>query len=309
MSENAIELPTVERSRMQSEKEKYNKEYIDEVYERLLKKRGIIMLPVEFNTTIDNIKNIISDYKDIARFVVKVNGDKYVVFRYKPIIKERIDVKSVLKEADEAYKSGNFKKSLEMYLDVLPIFSNPSAFIYSRIGLSLLRIGKKIDAVDYLLMATYMFRKEEKEVDYTELIDNIRFGPTGVDDKKVIVNMSDYEFDYWSEDSINMETFDKVNDYVLLTNLDLETACSNLGLTKEQEGIMKLLYAREFFIRKEIKKGEQFLKSYEESEYKTKDSKKLYEEIKRTKKLYANREVDNSKKLLLSLQPRSKKNN
>ena len=310
MSDIDFELSETEKSRIKAEKEKYSRDYIDEVYERLLKQRGIIMLPVQHSFTIYKIKDITEGYKDLVRFVVKVNGEKFVVFRYKPTFQERIDVKEIMREADEAYKAGDYRKSRDLYLDILPIFSRPSSFIYSRLGLSLFKSGKKKQAIDYLLMANYMAKKEERDVDYTELINTLRFGVVGEAEKKVDVDIKDTDFDYWSEDdNFGVSNFDEINDYILLTGSDVETACRKFGLTEEKINIVKLLYAREFFMRKEAKKGDQFLKSYEESEFKTRASKTLYDEIKRTKKLYAHREEIGSKKLLLSLQPKAKNNN
>lgn len=303
------EITKIERNRRQEEIEKYNNEYIDNLYNKLMIEHGIILLPVDYNTTIEKIKDQTKEYKNMVRFVINVNGDRYIAFRYKPIEHERIDVKSILQEADEAYKSSDFKKSSELYFKLLPVFSKPSSFIYSRLGISLLKIGKRQKAVDYLILATYMAKKEEKTIDYTGLIDKIRFDTPDDDNKRVRVNMTSSDFDYWNEQNNDIELFDRVNDYILLTGQDVETASKTLGLTDEQINIINLLYAREFFIRKEAKKGEQFLKVYEESDCKTKKSKELYTEIQRTKKLYANRKPDSSKRLLLSLQPKNKNNN
>ena len=49
---------------------------------------------------------------------------------------------------------------------------------------------------------------------------------------------------------------------------------------------VKLLYAREFFFKGMVDKGEEFLKSYERSSNKSADNKKMYREIINNKKLY-----------------------
>ena len=311
MSEFVFETSTTENSRIRAEKEKYSREYIEDVYDELMRQHGIIMLPVEYSPTIDKIKDITEEYKNMVRFVVNVGGEKFVVLRYKPIIQERLDIKEILKEADEAFKSGDYKTAKVLYFELLTVFSKPSSFIYSRTGMSLYKLGKKKQAIDYLLMANYMAKKEERDVDYTDLINKLRFGSVDEIDKKISVNMSDSDFTYWTEGNFHgVDNFDEINDYILLKGVDVETACKELGISREKANIVKLLYAREFYMRKDVKKGDQFLKAYEESEYKTTYSKSLYDEIKRTKKIYVNRKQDSSKKLLLSLQPgKPKKDN
>ena len=298
----------IRKSRIETEKNKYNEDFIEECYKQLIKEQGIIMLPFTYQQTGNNILEMLEGRENMVKFVVQLNGDKYIVLRYKPINRETIDVKDVFAQANEAFKSKDYHKSVELYSNLFNVFSKPSSFIYSRIGLSLLKIGKKRQAVPYLQMATAMAKKEEKDIDYTDLVESIRNGVVDEEERKANVVMDDSDFDYYSSDNYyGINNFDAINDYILLTGVDVETACLKFGLSKEDTDIVKLLYAREFFTRKEMKKGEQFLKSYEESENKTGKSKELHYEIVRKKKIYANGREESSKKLLLSLQPKTKK--
>ena len=65
-----------------------------------------------------------------------------------------------------------------MFERVLPKIENPRSFIYSKLGIAYRNITKDIDyskAIDYLTLATAASASEENVVDYTDLINKLKF--------------------------------------------------------------------------------------------------------------------------------------
>lgn len=105
-------------------------------------------------------------------------------------------------------------------------------------------------------------------------------------------------------DCYGIDNFDEINDFIIESGLDVESACQQLNLTPEQIDIINLIYAREFYMQGDFKRGDIFLKSVEQSKFKTKITIKILEEIKRKRKFYQNRQVEEPRKLVLSLKPK-----
>ena len=86
----------------------------------------------------------------------------------------------------------------------------------------------------------------------------------------------------------------------------MESACCKLGMTPEQINTIKLIYAREFYIRGDFHKGDSFIQSVEKSKEKTKKTISLFDEVRRSRKYYQYRKLDTPRQLNLSLQPTKK---
>lgn len=71
----------------------------------------------------------------------------------------------------------------------------------------------------------------------------------------------------------------------------------------EEANIVRLIYARGFYMLSDFRKGDLFLKAVEKSKNKNKQINMLLEEIKRCKRLYPYRQSEMTNKLILTCKP------
>lgn len=119
------------------------------------------------------------------------------------------------------------------------------------------------------------------------------------------MNLSDFN-DMDANDFYGIENFDTINSIVAETKLDVESVCKKLNMTSEQIDLVKLIYAREFYILGEYHRGDIFLNSVDKSKNKTKRVIKLCSEIRKNKSFYKNRKLDFPRQLVLTAIPRKK---
>ena len=182
-----------------------------------------------------------------------------------------------------AFFSGDYDESLDKLLFVFDRLTRPNEFIYRMIGNNYYKKGDYAKAADYYTVEGLLclekgveFKSESK----LELIKGELF--SGLIREMHFVNDED-TYNIFDYESVK---FDAVNDLVLLTGIDVESACQQLGLNRDMTNSVKLLYAREFFFKGMLDKGEELLKSYERSTNKSANNKKMYREIINNKKLY-----------------------
>lgn len=280
------------------------KEFVSEKHRELLQNKGIILLEAMSDEKIFNILQIVKDYPDIVASVIKDENSKRIFLRYKPYLKETININKVYNEGNKAYNEKMYQKCIDNYLQLLEIFDEPKASIYAKLGLSYMKINNKKLAIDYLTIATALSKDEKIDIDFSSLIVSLK-GEFSSGEFKSSIKMRKSDFSYDSANEVyRVENFDEINSYIVNSGLDVESACKNINMTSEQIDIIKLVYAKEYYSQGHIEKGDLFLKSFERSKNKTKESIKMYREIMKNKKFYQNRQVHEPRKLSLSLKPR-----
>lgn len=157
-------------------------------------------------------------------------------------------------------------------------------------------------AIDYFTVATELSKKEEKSYDFTDLIAKLK-GTIDKKNKKPRFTMKVEDFNN-NDNYYGIENFDEITSYILESKLDVETACQKLNISNEEIDIIRLIYARKFYSQGSYDKGDQFLKSVEQSKNKSEFTIKLIEEIRKNKKFYINRSNENEKILALTLKPK-----
>lgn len=288
------------------EKRDSEKRFIAKKYEELLEKKGIILLRPMDDDRIDLIFEIIEEYPDMVAFVIGEGNNQQVVLRYKPVIKEYVDVKSLSNLSSQTYKEQKYSECIKINLQLLQFFDEPKAVTYYRIGLSYMMQRKTALAIDYLTIANALAKKEKLDNDYTDLIARLK-GEIPKEDAKPFFRMTQSDFDYRDVNNYyGIENFSEINAYILETGLDVESACEQMGLTSEETDIVKLIYAREFYIQENNDKGDLFLKSVERSKNKTEKIREIFEEVRNNKRFYPNRQGDTSTELIFSLKPTKK---
>ena len=89
--------------------------------------------------------------------------------------------------------------------------------------------------------------------------------------------------------------------------MDIESAISKLELSEEEGSIVILLCAYQYFLQNDTNKGNEFLKTYEKSEFKTDNTKRMYQEIIKNRKIYPAKNEDKTYRLALTI--KTKKSN
>lgn len=282
--------------------------FIDLKYKKLVNDKGIILLKSMDDNKIERILGLVNEYPDMVAFVIEDNFKKRIVLRYKPFIEEFVDSKNIISLAEKAYKEGNFDECIEKYSFLLQVFNEPRSFIYFKIGMSYFKKKNKSLALDYLTIASAIAKKENRNVDYSNLFAKLRGGSlTEKEERKPTFVMSQKDFNYHDvNDYYGIENFAQINSYINESGLDVETACNQLGLASETINLIKLIYAREFYTQGNYTKGDLFFKSVEKSKEKTKEVIQIMEEIRKNKRFYKNRQGEDLLQLSLTLIPKEK---
>lgn len=299
--------PQIIKEEIKQEKRDSEKEFIAKKYQELSKKKGIILLRPMDDVRIERIFKMIEDYPDMVAFVIGEGNQQQVVLRYKPVIDEYVDGKNLINLGNQAYKEGNFDECINNYLLLLQLFDEPRSVVYSKLGLAYMKKWQIPLAIDYLTIANALSKKEKVDFDYSGLIARLK-GDISQEDAKPHFKMTQRDFNYSDVNNYyGIENFSEINAYIIESGLDVESACEQMGFTPEETDIVKLIYAREFYRQGNYDKGDLFLKSVERSKNKTKETRKIFEEVRKNKRFYQNRQGDTPTELVLSLVPKKKK--
>lgn len=277
------------------------REYISKKY-REVTKRGVVLLDKMNKEKREVIHQIIKEYKDVASYDIGDVEPKQVALRYRPYVKGMVHFKKLKDEGTAAYKNGDYDECINKYLPLL-YFREPRAFVYAHIGLAYLKKGKKKIAMDYLTIATSISKLEGSRLDYTDLVRSIK---TSMDERNIAMREEDF-LQGVVESNYQKLDFRKIIDYLNKNNLDIESTISKLELNEEEGSIVILLCAYQYFLQNDTNKGNEFLKVYEKSGFKTDNTKRMYQEIIKNRKIYPAKNEDKTYRLALTI--KTKKSN
>lgn len=270
-------------------------------YYKKLPNNGIALLGPMTEDKSNKILEIAGSYEDVLSYIITDEfGDKRIMLKY--CDKIDIDHREIYKAAKDAYANKEIDKSIELNLKLLKFYDAPTSNIYAILGISFMKKKNIPLAIEYLTVANHFVKEAGLNYDYENLLLRLKGGKIDKEDLKsnVKINISEYD-DTTNYYGIN--NFDEIDDYIIETGLDVETACYNINLSLEETQIIKLIYAREYYIQGLINKGDQFFKSVEKSKDKTKKVIQIMEEIRKNKKFYQTRTVDNLRPLVFTLKP------
>lgn len=272
--------------------------FLDKKRSELLKNKAIILLDEMPRERAKRLNKIANKYSDISSFIIGDDDKSQVVLRYNPYLDDPVSVQNLITKGNLAYKEGNYDYCIECYLQLLR-FGTPSILVYVKLGSAYMRKYDKEKAIEYFSIATHLSKEENGEFDFTELIENLK---CSIRKPKFEMQISDFTND---DKYYGIENIDEITNYIMTSNLDVESACEKLGMNIEQIDIIRLIYAREYFSHGYNAKGEEFLKVVEKRKNKSLFVKKILDEIRKNKKIYSNRPSENSWQLKLTLKPRS----
>ena len=264
---------------------------------KLIQNRGIVILP---KGDINKQLMLAKIYNDNTAFTIDDEaGIERVVLKFKDPKSE-----NKIEEAEQHYKKQRYPKAIRAYLNVLECGKPYSSFVYTRLGISYLKLHDKEKALPYLIVANDSLVKNKSKYNLVDLINKTK-GVYAPYQDKPYTEVELEEFDKNVELTDDATIFNKVYAYILENNVDVETASKCLNLDEYQTNIVKLMFAIEFYKQKEHAIGDMFVKSIDQK-YKNDKVREMLNEINSRKKFYANRNEDKMD-LPITLKPKNSK--
>ena len=247
-----------------------------------------------------NIRDAIHEYiktqDDIAAFNIDKDEKRRVVLRYKPFIKEYVNIPDTAKKARRCYANQKYEEAA-IYYELLLKIGKPRDITYGGYGLTLLKLHRKKEAIECLKIATIISRDSDRTLDYSDLIAGLE-NVVKDEDKKPRVKVNEKEF---TEDTKKDIDENLINDIIVLSqegDISLIDACNKLGLSNDEINYIKLLYARDCYYLGRVDEGDTYFRQVEKSKNKSKKVKDLYKKIQLDKKYYPSR-LDEEKNQLI----------
>ena len=261
-------------------------------------------------------RSLIRDYikfnygEDVTTFSLGAESERRVVLRYKPVVREHVDIKEVLDNARSAYSLGKYENSegdfdsansrfneAAEYYELALKIGKPFASTYSGYGMTLYRLGRMKEAIDCLKVATIMSKTEGNgKIDFSDLIEKLE-NPPKKEDRKPNVVVQESEFEDKQESGLSNELINDIIGLTLEGEISLIDACKKLNLSEDDTNYIKLLYARDCYYLGNDTMGDKYFKQVEKCK-KSPRVKELYKEVLANKKYYHNRYDENGNQLV-----------
>ena len=269
-------------------------QFAEEIHQRLIKMQGIMLLENYNDETTKLLMNIFERYIDIMSFVIEDNGQKRIVLRYRPLMnRSGYETRNILNEAKTAYNTCDYEMCIKDCLVLIHIMYEPRYYVYSLLGLAYYKKGDLKRAIDYLVVADYLAKKENSQHDYLDLIGHLREKVNGNDEVRI-----DNKF-------FGIKDFNKINKEIMASGEDVDTACTKMGMLPETRSLIKLIYAKCFYASGDIEKGDDFFQSVFDLKIKSTKIEKLLNTVQKNRDFCQKQREYSSIPLSLSLAPKS----
>lgn len=156
---------------------------------RLSKEKGVILLEPMSDEQIDRILKNSKSYFNIKCYVIENDNEKRIVLEYKNSPSESIDVQELLNLSKYYYENKEYLAAIDLNLKIISNVSYPGSLVYFNIAISYIKLGDKAKALDYLIIANYYAKKDNKDITYDELIERIKNELANTSDKQYIINL------------------------------------------------------------------------------------------------------------------------
>ena len=319
IKEEVKEIPQLQETKPVVEKtiEIYNltdsdKQKIDAKVEKMHNGRMFFLLDPMPEAKRHAIREYVkSNYgEDISTFPLGNEPERRIVLRYKPLVKEHVDIKEVLDNARSAYSLGKYESSegdydsansryieAAEYYELALKIGTPRDTTYSGYAMTLYRMKKFDEALDCMKIATIMSKTTGKgNIDFSELIERIE-NPPEREDRKPKVVVQESEFEDKQDSLLTDELINDIRGLLAEGVFTLEDICKKLGLNEDDTNYIKLIYSRDCYYLGNESTGDKYLKQVTKCE-KSPKVKELYKEILVNKKYYHNRYDKNSDQLV-----------
>lgn len=278
------------------------KKFLDDRYKYLLSNKGIVLLKPMDKDRRRVIHKLVETYPYMESFSIGKDNNRRIVLKYINN-EELLNINETIELGKIAYINKNYKKCIEYYEKLLNL-KKGKAFVYSKLGFAYMKLRQRQKAIEYFTVAIEMNKEEnnDKAYDLEDLLLRLQ-GLVLREDKKPRFNMKEEDFIEDADLYYGIENIEEITEYVKNSNKNVNIALKELNLSEEQINIIKLIYARGFYINQQFEIGDSFIKDVEQSKNKSDFILKLLEEIRKNKKLYFNRNKDKILSLSLKMKP------
>ncbi len=274
--------------------------FVEKQY-NFIKKQGVILLDSMTDERIENIIKVVKKHPNLDCWVINDGYNNRLVLRYINN-QEKINIKHVMETADEYYRLEEYGSCIPLYKKLLTV-GEPPVKIYSRLGFAHWKLKKNKLASDYFIIANHIAQEKNIDVDYIEIIKRLTRYIVSPSSKPYFVEMENISEIYEEDENYGLGNIDDITEFILNSNTDVESACKMLLMNQEQIDILRLVYAREFYYKGYLEKGNEFIEAVEMSSNKTKKVFEILELIKNNKHLYQSRTEKSVLNLTLTLTP------
>lgn len=259
--------------------------YLQMKYQELLRDKGLVLFsPMNLQEREKLIKEICT-LPDVTFFIIGDVEPKRVVLHYTPELDRYIDAKELMRNLRNKYSKRKYKEVVDDCKELLCL-RKVRSYTCFRIGMAYRHLGEYQKAIDYLIIAQELSKKDQKKpYDFSEKIKMLYDEAEKIDESiKLYVDVKLDEFNLSAVDT----DFEAIKDAVLVNGHDARSICYYLGYNDNQMARVLLLLSRECFMNGSVDKGESYIKLFEKMPGKSKENIELAEEVKRNKKLYIN---------------------
>lgn len=226
------------------------------------------------NITLDKLAIIgqkLEKYKDINLLYYAEDGLN-LILRNKLVQSSPCDEFEIVL-GDKAYENQDYEKSLNHYLRVL-CSKHAKASTYAKLGFIYYKLGNSKKALEYFKVAKAISKDKNIIRDYETFIE-------------VLSDQINYdELMLNSNDNFGLGDVKDITDFIVTSELDIESACSLLRLNEDETKILMLVYAKDFYSEGNLEKGDELLNEVLQKENNSLEVRKLINFLIRNKNFY-----------------------
>lgn len=226
------------------------------------------------NITLDKLVIIgqkLEKYKDINLLYYEEDGLN-LILRNKLVQSSPCDENEIVL-GDRAYENQDYKQSLNHYLRVL-CSKHAKAGTYAKLGFIYYKLDNSKKALEYFKVAKAISKDKNIIRDYETFIE-------------VLSDQINYdELMLNSNDNFGLGNVKDITDFIVTSELAIESACSLLRLNEDETKILMLVYAKDFYSEGNLEKGDELLNEVLQKENNSLEVRKLINFLIRNKCFY-----------------------
>lgn len=263
--------------------EDYNK-LIDKAKLLLEDNKGIVLLEHLNTRKRKYIHKKVDEIENMDSFSIGYCSTRRIVFKYSKK-EENINIDELIKLGNDLYQKREYKGCIETFKRVLANGVN-KYFIYSKIGLSYMKLGDKKLALDYLIVANELIKLNYNDNNnFDSLIKKLK------EENKSANENSDMYFYDMTNDNFGIENINDILHLIIDEKEDISKVKEKFELSNIEINIIKLFIAKEYYTDCFFDTGDRYLKEVEKSKDRNKVVNKLLNEIRENKLFYKNRGI------------------
>ena len=260
------------------------RDLVSKKYAELLNMKGFIFVNIDDKSMTSEIIECASEYIDLE--VYQINEDQ-IIFTYREVIVDKDYNNNLLFERSLlAMENHDYTSALNILLKIMAVDGASISVLY-KIAFCYYYLHNNDRAIDYFTLANHLAKEHNKNCDFTGIILKLQQKDNNKslnDEEKPFFELDESIFT--SENNFYGINFISLHEKIMANNSDIKNTCESLKMSEEDICIVYLIYAREFYLRGNVRIGDTFIKAVEQVTNKTNRVLNILNEIRNGKKLY-----------------------